>query len=259
MSRTIRAGISVLAAIWIIASTPQAALAAQISSVNAPTGAIYAVRPVAEAFEAALMPQNECLTEAIVTFEDLPGRFGEYRGNGSIVINPNRAVDSMPTTLAHELGHHFMLACSIQTDSEFRERFYAAQGLSLAQSWFDSSSGWSASPAEHFAEAVALYTTGYSDGRIRISPTTLSLIAEFAQPAKPAWATLPAPLTNLGARRNLGSSDVGPARQRGSTPPESNSEIREFSLPEAPLNQEHSPTLSGRIQANSSATQGQPS
>jgi len=249
MPRTIRAGISILAAVWIMVSAPQSALAAQISTSNAPTGAIDAIRPVAAAFEATLMPQNDCLTEASVTFEDLSGRLGEYRGNGSIVINPNRPVDSMPATLAHELGHHFMLACSIQTDSGFKERFYAAQSLSLSRGWFDFSQGWSATPAEQFAEAVALYTTGYSDGRIGISAAALDLIAEFTQASMPAWGTLPTPLTTVGSRQSYESSGDDSISQPGSISPATNSEARELSPRQSRI--EDFPSISERFQAYS--------
>lgn len=179
MTRETLPGTVVLIAALSVAVVPVPAGATQRDN-DTPKGAERAVALAVEAFEHAIGSRYDCVTEPSVRFEILAGRKGEYRPHdGSIAINPNRPVRTMPVTVVHELGHQFMVSCAIHGDVAFTEAFYAAQGLPAARSWFDYSEGWSNAPAEHFAEAIAWHTLGDTDGRIQLTEQTRELISEL--------------------------------------------------------------------------------
>lgn len=161
------------------------------SAIDEPNNADEAVALAVEAFETAFGSRYDCAFDPQISFEVLVGRKGEYRPTeGIIAINPERPVETMPVTVVHELGHQFMMSCEFHTDSEFAERFYEAQGISVARSWFDYSDGWSSAPAEHFAEAIAWHTLGETDGRIQVTKATRDLIADLAGQAQSSKAML---------------------------------------------------------------------
>lgn len=161
----------------------QPAQAAEINSANTSSAAIEKIEPAVTAFENTFSALSGCLGSPTIIFENLQGRKGEYRvGTSTIAINPNRSIDDMPAVVVHELGHHLMIECSIDRDVEFRESFYAAQGIADSRSWYDTSDGWEATPAEQFSEAVSLYVLGEKGSRVAISDEALDLIGMLAHP-----------------------------------------------------------------------------
>jgi len=123
---------------------------------------------VAQAYEqwnSNLGVRKTCSSGVSVIFEELSGRRGEYRtATGEVVIDPTDSADGMAAIVAHELSHHTFLACGVFADREFTEAFYAAQGLPFGRDWFDYSAGWTQTPAEHFAEAMATVIVGDGEG-----------------------------------------------------------------------------------------------
>lgn len=155
--------------------------AASVSDANAPTGALGVVRPAVDAFEVAFAPLAPCFGDPTILFEDLPGRKGEYRvGSSTVAINPNRVVSDMDQVVVHELAHHLMIACNIDSDRLFQQAFYASQGVPSSIGWYDYSDGWAATPAEQFAEAVSQVVLSTNDGRINIAPASVDLVRGLA-------------------------------------------------------------------------------
>jgi hypothetical protein len=107
-----------------------------------------------------------------------------------VVIDPYDKVAGMDAIVAHELSHHTFLACGAFADAEFTAAFYAAQGLPAGRDWFDYSAGWSGTPAEHFAEVMAVTVSGAGEGGIPISDEAVSLMARWLAGAP---LTAPAP------------------------------------------------------------------
>ena len=179
----------------------QPAQAAEINSANTTSAAVEKIEPAVTAFENTFSTLSGCLGSPTIIFENLQGRKGEYRvGTSTIAINPNRSIDDMPAVVVHELGHHLFIECSIDRDSQFRESFYAAQGITDTRSWYDSSAGWAATPAEQFSEAVALYVLGAKGSSMAISDEALDLIAAIGRPDSDTTRT---PITaNTAMRRS---------------------------------------------------------
>ena len=145
------------------------------------------VSETAATWEANLGTRRACSTGVRVVFEELSGRRGEYRpATRTVALDPGRPLSALPSTVAHELSHHTFLACGVFADPALTDAFYTAQGLPVSRGWFDYGAGWSATPAEHFAEVMAAVTTGRSEGGIRITPAAMSVVRAWL-----AGATLP--------------------------------------------------------------------
>lgn len=156
------------------------------------------VSDAAAIWEANLGVRRSCSTGVTIVFEELSGRRGEYRpGARTVALDPRRPRSGLPATVAHELSHHTFLSCGAFADPEFTDAFYRAQGLPPGRGWFDYGAGWSATPAEHFAEAMAAVTTGRSEGGITITDATRSVVRAWLAgaplPKPPETVPLPAP------------------------------------------------------------------
>ncbi len=179
-----------------------------VATVDTSGGSGREVQVVSETvatWEANLGARRTCSAGVVVVFEDLPDRRGEYRpGSRTVVVDVGRPLDALPATVSHELAHHTFLACGAFADPDLTERFYAAQGLPASRGWFDYGAGWAATPAEQFAETLALATTGRAEGGIRITDTArrvvaawlagspLPTVARSATPASPSGSAPPA-------------------------------------------------------------------
>ena len=131
--------------------------------------------------------RRECSSGVTFVFEELSGRRGEYRtGSAVVVIDPSDDVDGMGSIVVHELSHHTFLSCGVFADVEFAAAFYAAQGIPADRDWFDYSAGWGATPAEHFAEAMAVTISGRGEGGIAVGAETQALVARWLSGAPPA-------------------------------------------------------------------------
>lgn len=228
---------SILVVTMWIALLPAVADAAEVSSDGSPLGAVAIVQAATQTFENAFPLQAECIGNVSVVFENLPGRRGEYRvGLNEIAINPNREIDTMAVVAVHEMAHHLMIACGVSNDEAFRVDFFKAQGLDTGRSWFDYSAGWSATPAEHFAEVVTDFVLGTSTGRIRIDESATQLVARLAFPrfvnrlqdgskaaTEPASVSFASVLTK--GVTAVGSTSPRPGSQRSYRPPSQSSPV----------------------------------
>lgn len=133
--------------------------------------------------------RDGCSSGASIVFEQLDGRRGEYRTrSATVVVDPTDDIAGMAQIVIHELSHHTFLACGVFADAEFTEAFYAAQGLPAGRDWFDYSAGWGATPAEHFAEAMAVTISGSGQGGIAVGAETKAIIARWLSGAAVATA-----------------------------------------------------------------------
>jgi len=115
-----------------------------------------------------------------MVLEPLPDRRGEYRTDtDQVVIDPDDGIDGMAGVVTHELAHHLFLACGAFADADFTAAFYAAQGLPRDRHWFDYSAGWSETPAEHFAEAVAVVIASSGEGGIAVTPEAVDIVTRW--------------------------------------------------------------------------------
>lgn len=144
------------------------------------TDAVVVVENAITSFSSAFSARAGCIGSGSVIFELLSGRKGEYRtAEATVVINPDRATETMASTVFHELAHHAMLTCRAYRDAEFTAAFYAAQGIPAERGWFDGAAGWDGIPAEHFAEAAVVLIQGSNDGRIPISTQTVDVVRRW--------------------------------------------------------------------------------
>lgn len=139
-----------------------------------------AVTQAYDQWSRSLGARQACSAGVTVVYEELSGRRGEYRtGDGQVVIDPTDSATGLNAIVAHELSHHTFLACGAFADAEFTDAFYASQGLPAQRDWFDYSAGWSAAPAEHFAEAMAAVIVGAGEGGIAVAASTKDLISRW--------------------------------------------------------------------------------
>lgn len=133
-----------------------------------------------EQWHSSLGVRQSCSSGVTFVYEALDGRRGEYRTQtGEVVVDPTDSVAGMDTIVTHELSHHTFLACGAFADEDFRTAFYAAQGLPEDRDWFDYATGWSATPAEHFAEAMAITIAGSGDGGIPVGSETTAVVSRW--------------------------------------------------------------------------------
>jgi hypothetical protein len=138
--------------------------------------------------------RQQCSSGVSIVFEPIDGRRGEYRTRtAEVVIDPNDSTVGMGAIVIHELAHHTFLACGAFGDADFTTAFYAAQDLPEDRDWFNYAAGWAATPAEHFAEAMAVTIYGAGEGGISVGTETSALISRWLAGAP---TTPPAPSHN---------------------------------------------------------------
>ena len=163
-----------------IIALPAQAGSTSVDSSGASAEAAAVVEAAVTAFNSALASRADCLGSGSVVFEAIPGRMGEYRTAGAVVVvNPDRNIETMAATVYHEMAHHLMMMCRVHRDSDFTAAFFAAQDISPGRGWFDDSAGWAATPAEQFADTVVLIVLGSTDGRIQISPEAVEAVRSW--------------------------------------------------------------------------------
>ena len=175
-----------------------------------------------------------CSAGVTIVFEAVDGRRGEYRTRtAQVVIDPYDTTSGMGSIVAHELSHHTFLACGVFADEDFKDAFYTSQGLPEDRDWFDYAAGWSAAPAEHFAEAMAITTYGSGEGGISAGTETTALISRWlagAPVTPPAVSHDPVPYSSsTGLPEENGVVETGETLPAGSEPAPTE-ELRE--LPE---------------------------
>jgi hypothetical protein len=139
-----------------------------------------AVASAVQEWQGSLGVRRECSSGASVVYEQIDGRRGEYRTRtGEVVIDPTDSAEGLAAIVIHELSHHTFLACGAFADQEFTRAFYTAQGLPEDRDWFDYAAGWSATPAEHFAEAMAITIHGGGEGGIPVGAETTALVSRW--------------------------------------------------------------------------------
>lgn len=147
---------------------------------SVPTQTQDAVARARQAWQDGLGSREACSSGVSMTFEALDGRRGEYRtGAAQVVIDPTDDIAGIESIVVHELSHHTFLACGVFADDDFKDAFYASQGIPAERDWFDYSHGWANTPAEHFAEAMAATVWGSGEGGIAVSGETRGVIARW--------------------------------------------------------------------------------
>ena len=165
-------------------------------------------------WHSSLGVRQGCSGTAKVIYEEIDGRRGEYRTRtGEIVIDPSDSTSGLGSIVVHELSHHTFLACGAFADEDFTSAFYAAQDLPEGRDWFDYAVGWSAAPAEHFAEAMAITIYGSGEGGIPVGTETSALISRWlagAPVTPPAVSHEPIPYSSsTGLQEDDGAADSG--------------------------------------------------
>ncbi len=176
----------------VVGSTP-----AEAETSVVPTEVSAAVDAARAEWQDSLGARRACSAGVTIVYAEIEGRRGEYRTRtGEVVIDPTDSRSGLGALVIHELSHHTFLACGAFADAEFTEAFYAAQDLPEDRDWFDYAIGWSATPAEHFAEAMAITISGSGEGGISVGSETTSVISRWlagAPSTPPADSYQPVP------------------------------------------------------------------
>mgnify|MGYP001817955659 CR=1 FL=1 len=158
-------------------------------------------------WQGSLGARQECSSGVSLVYDELPGRRGEYRTDSAqVVIDPTDSVAGMAAIVVHELSHHTFLACGVFADTDLSAAFYAAQGIPADRGWFDYSRGWSETPAEHFAEALAVTIGSSGEGDVVVGEETVTLLARWlagAPVSEPAPTYEPEPYSASGESTTL--------------------------------------------------------
>ena len=148
--------------------------------------------------------RQQCSSGVSIVYAPIDGRRAEYHTRSAeVVVDPYDSTSGMGAIVVHELGHHTFLACGAFADAEFTAAFYAAQDLPEDRDWFNYAAGWAATPAEHFAEAMAVTIYGSGEGGISVGTETSALISRWlagapATPPAPSHDPIPySPVTGL--------------------------------------------------------------
>lgn len=189
---------SVVAALLFAAAIPAGATVT-IDATNATPGAAASAEYGASLWQSALSSRGGCLGAASITFGHLSGRKGEYdTRTGVVTIDPDVSSEEVVSVVIHELAHHAHLRCGAYANQEFTRAFYVAQGLPADRAWFDYSAGWSATPAEIFAEALTMVVTNSTAHGVAVTAEARAVVDAwmhgYALPA-PAPTTTIAPTT----------------------------------------------------------------
>lgn len=174
-------------------------------------------------WHSSLGVRQQCSSGVSIVYEPIAGRRGEYRTTSAeVVIDPNDSTRGMGAIVVHELAHHTFLACGVFADADFTSAFYAAQDLPEDRDWFDYTVSWAATPAEHFAEAMAVTIYGSGEGGISVGTETSALISRWlagapTTPPAPSHDPIPySPVTGLPGEDGvvmsggLAAADSGP-------------------------------------------------
>ncbi len=202
----------------VVGSTAASAESAPVSTeVEAVVAAAY------DQWYGSLGIRQECSSGATILFEAVEGRRGEYRTRtGEVVIDPHDSTSGMAAIVVHELSHHTFLACGAFADQDFTRAFYTSQGLPEGRDWFDYAAGWSATPAEHFAEAMAITIYGSGEGGISVGEETTALISRWlagAPVTPPAVSYDPIPYSSsTGLQGETGIDESGGPQPAASEP-----------------------------------------
>ena len=147
---------------------------------SVPTQTQDAVAHAQQVWQDGLGSREACSSGVSMAFEALDGRRGEYRTReAEVVIDPTADSAGIESIVVHELSHHTFLACGAFADADLKDAFYASQGIPQGRDWFDYSHGWANTPAEHFAEAMAVILWGSGEGGIAVGPETQGIIARW--------------------------------------------------------------------------------
>ena len=176
-----------------------------------------------EQWHDSLGVRQQCSAGVTIIFEVIDGRRGEYRTQSArVVIDPHDSTSGMAAIVVHELSHHTFLACGAFADDDFTQAFYSLQDLPEDRDWFDYAAGWSATPAEHFAEAMAITTVGSGEGGISVGTETTALISRWlagAPVTPPAVSHDPIPYSSsTGLAEESGVVETGEPLPVGSVP-----------------------------------------
>ncbi len=203
-----------LLVLGMISSLVVAPAAASADSPAVPTEVTSIVATAYDEWFDSLGVRQTCSSSVTITYEQLDGRRGEYRTKtGQVVIDPTDTTSGMAAIVVHELSHHTFLACGAFADGDFTTAFYAAQDLPEDRDWFDYATGWSATPAEHFAEAMAVTIHGAGEGGIPVTEETTALVSRWlagAPTTPPAVAHDPVPYASpAGPEVASGAAETG--------------------------------------------------
>lgn len=131
-------------------------------------------------WQSSLGVRQDCSKGASIVYAEIVGRRGEYRtAAAEVVIDPAGGSEGLDAIVVHELSHHTFLACGAFADAELRDAFYSAQGIPADRDWFDYSHGWAATPAEQFAETMAVVIVGASEGDVQVSNEAVTVISRW--------------------------------------------------------------------------------
>ncbi len=178
------------------------AQAAEINSANTTSAAVEKIEPAVTAFENTFfdvirLPRkpHHHLRESPGSKRRVPsGHFDDRhqpRTEASTICLPWSCTNSATISSSN--------AQSTETLSS-ANRSMPPQGITDTRSWYDSSAGWAATPAEQFSEAVALYVLGAKGSSMAISDEALDLIAAIGRPDSDTTRT---PITaNTAMRRS---------------------------------------------------------
>lgn len=225
---------SVVAALLFAAAIPAGATVT-VDATNATPGAAASAEYGASLWQSALSSRGGCLGAASITFGHLSGRKGEYdTRTGVVTIDPDVSPEEVVTVVIHELAHHAHLRCGAYANQEFTRAFYLAQGLPTDRAWFDYSAGWSATPAEIFAEALTMVVTNSTAHGVAVTAEARAVVdAWMRSHALPA----PAPTTTIAPTTTAGSSPpptIGPAEMIPRIPTENEGTARFSTLTTTP-------------------------
>jgi hypothetical protein len=174
-----------------------------------------------EQWHSSLGIRQSCSSGVSFVFQQLDGQRGEYRTQtGEVVIDPTDSVAGMDAIVVHELSHHTFLACGAFTDPGFGAAFYASQGLPEDRDWFDYTAGWAGTPAEHFAEAMAITISGSGEGGIAVGSETTAVVSRWlagAPNTTPADSYEPVPYSK--STDSESSSEIDKGNEQPSVQP----------------------------------------
>jgi hypothetical protein len=208
---------SVVAA-WLFAAAIPAGATVTVDATNATPGAAASAEYGASLWQSALSSRGGCPGAASITFGHLSGRKGEYdTRTGVVTIDPDVSPEEVVSVAIHELAHHAHLRCGAYANQEFTRAFFLAQDLPAGRAWFDYSAGWSATPAEIFAEAVTMVVTNSSAHGVAVTAEARAVVDAWmhgsALPAPP-----PAPATTI-PPTTIAPATIAPATTAGSSTP----------------------------------------
>lgn len=205
-----------MVAAWLFAAAIPAGATVTVDATNATPGAAASAEYGASLWQSALSSRGGCLGAASITFGHLSGRKGEYdTRTGVVTIDPGVSPEEVVSVAIHELAHHAHLRCGAYANQEFTRAFYLAQDLPAGRAWFDYSAGWSATPAEIFAEALTMVVTNSTAHGVAVTAEASAVVDAwmhgYAVPARaPATTIAPTTTADSSAPALTGPAEVIP-------------------------------------------------